>query len=578
MAGLTPPGATPQATPGPFSPLARRQYGALAWAQSRIFLNSLRTHRGGFELGARVLTGLLFFGISIGPSIGLGIGAWAAASHNSVAGMAVLLWILFLVWQLFAVFFPALAGQNPDLTLLLRFPVGLGSWIVLYLVYGIAAPSTLIGLLWTTAIGIGITVARPAEWAWTLLTLAVYALFNLLFSRALLAWIERWLAQRRTREILTGIFLLFAIAAQLLNPALHSFRHGTPMGSRKVVQVSGRIRDIQGLLPPGAATASLTGEMTHRSPDRGADRGLGRSPALAWLGFYTLLAGGLLALRLRSEMRGESFSEAPRPAAPQTRSRAAAGAWRPASALSLFSSPAAAVFEKELRYLLRSGPMLYQLAMPLVMVFVFGSTFRSDSFSGLRSHFALPIGILWAFLGLNRLACNNLGTEGQGLQFYFLSPTPLRTVLLGKNLFHFVLFLLEAAVISVLVLVRFGPPTRVVAVTTAAWLAFTIPAYFAAGNLISILLPFRMNMTRMRQDRSALGNGFVSLGAQTVLLGVGPLVFLPCAALGHPWLAAPLLLLLAGGSFFAYLRVLAGAGRLIDSRAESLTLEIAKIA
>ena len=53
---------------------------------------------------------------------------------------------------------------------------------------------------------------------------------------------------------------------------------------------------------------------------------------------------------------------------------------------------------------------------------------------------ALPLCILYAQLGFTRLFYNSLGAKGMGIQLYFLSPTPFRTVLLAKNLFILVLF------------------------------------------------------------------------------------------------------------------------------------------
>jgi len=113
---------------GFLSPLARRQYAALAWIQTRIFLNGLRTRRAAVELGARILTFFVFSAIAIGPSSGLGIGAYFGASHGLRLAPAVLLWVLFLAWQFFAALAPALAGQNPELSHLLRYPVSFGTW------------------------------------------------------------------------------------------------------------------------------------------------------------------------------------------------------------------------------------------------------------------------------------------------------------------------------------------------------------------------------------------------------------------------------------------------------------------
>jgi ABC-2 type transport system permease protein len=563
VAGVEPSPPQTTAHASLFSPLARGQYAALARVQTRMFVNSLRTRRGGVELGARILTFIIFSAVAVGPSIGLGIGAWVAVSHHRPAGVAVLLWVLMCTWQFFAALAPAIAGQNPELSHLLRYPVSFGSWILLYLIYGLAAPSTLIGLLWTTAIGIGITVARPELWLWTALTLGLFALFNLLLSRMILAWIERWLVQRRTREIVTAIFLFLALGAQALNPAFNHSHHGALYGMerQKVIRISNQLWNLQKALPPGLATNSIV-QSIHQS-------GLRAAESLAWLGLYTLSAGGLLALRLRAESRGENLSEAPR------RSARSAQKVRRRPTLD-FSGPIAAVFEKDLRYLMRSGPMLYNLAAPLVMVVLFGGTIRGGEFSGLRMEFALPIGMAWAFLGLARLICNNLGAEGDGIQFYFLSPTPLRTVILSKNLLHFTLFLFEGTLIAAIIIFRVGAPAPSVIAATIAWLVFAVPANFAVGNLLSITMPYRINMARIRRETGALGNGLLSMATQLVILLVGAAVLAPCVFLGRPWLAPPIFLVLGVISLFVYLRVLGGVDSLVQSRMDALTLEIMK--
>jgi len=553
--------------PGFLSKLALQQYAALAWVQTRIFVNSLRTRRGGFELGAKVATVLIFALLAVGPAAGLGFGAWAMTSEGHLRAVALLLWVLCLVWQVFSALAPALAGQNPELSHLLRYPVTFGSWILLYLVYGLAAPSSLIGTLWATAIGIGISVARPDLAGWAALTLAVFVLFNLLLSRMILAWIERWLAQRRTREIVTGVLLFVALGAQALNPAFYQHRGGLPFGLRQqtVEQIGDRAWHIQKELPPGLAAESIALAMEHQ--------GVRTAGPLAWLALYTLGAAALLAWRLRAESRGENLNEAPRRVAPaKARGRTQS---RPGAFID-FSGPIAAVFEKDLRYLLRSGPMLYNLAAPLVMAVVFGGSVHGGEFSRLRVEYALPVGMVWAFLGLTRLVCNNLGGEGAGLQFYFLSPTPLRTVVLGKNLLHLTLFALEAAVIATLVILRFGRPSPSILAATAAWILFAVPANFAAGNLLSVRMPYRLNLTRIRREPGALGNGLTSVLVQFSLLAAGGAVVIPCQIFGHPWAAPGIIGLMAAGSGYLYLRVLAGINEIRQSRIEALMFELAR--
>lgn len=562
MAGVEP--ASPSGHSGFLSRRAREQYAALAWVQTRIFLNSLRTRRGGFELGARAVSFVIFTAVALGPSIGLGIGAWVAASHGRYFGIAVLLWVLFGAWQGFSALAPALAGQNPELAHLLRYPVSFGSWILLYLIYGVATPSSLIGLLWTTAIAIGISIARPDLWPWVVLILAVFAFFNLLLSRTILAWIERWLAQRRTREIVTGIFLALALAAQVLNPAFHENIRGTAYRNKvhAVQRVVTRIWRAQGVFPPGLANGAIIAAMQERDVKAG--------DSLVALCLYVAGAGGLLIVRLRAESRGENLSEAPR------RSSGAKARTRPRRSLLDFSGPIAAIFEKDLRYLLRSGPMLYNLAVPMVMVVVFGGAARAGQFSGFRFTYALPLGLIWAFLGLTRLISNNLGAEGEGIQFFFLAPTPMRTVILGKNLLHFTLFLLESAVIAAIVLFRVGTPEASIAVATLAWMLFAVPANFAVGNLLSIKMPYRVNLARIRRETGALGNGLTSMAAQFSIIAVGVVVLGGSATIGHPWFAAPILLALAVISLAAYLRILSRVDTLVTARRDALALEIMK--
>lgn len=548
---------------GAFSPLARRQYSAMIWVQSRIFLNSFRRMRGGFELGARILSIAMFLLVSIGPAVGMGFGAWQAALHGRSIGIAILFWVLCLVWQFFSAFAPALAGQNPDLNHLLRFPVSFGSWMLLYLVYGIASPSTLIGLLWAVGIGIGLAVARPDLAVWSTAVLITFVLFNILLSRTILSWIERVMAQRRTREIVTGILLVLALAGQAFNPAFHQTRHGNPYGLRhRAIQLfTQRFWTVQKFLPPGVATVAVDQHLR--------ESGSGALPFAA-LVLYTVSVGALLGIRLRAESRGENLSEvrhAPaQPAAARARTQRALD----------FSGPVAAVLEKDLRYLLRSGPMLYALAAPIVMVFVFGGAFRGGSTSHFRTVYALPLGIIWAFMGLTQMVSNSFGAEGQGIQFYFLSPTPLRKIVVAKNAMHLLLFTVEALLITGIVLYRFGLPPLSVAAATLAWILFAVPMDFAAGNLLSILMPYRVNLTRMRRQEFSLGNGMLSMLAQALILGAGAAVMLPCAVLHRPWLAAPILLALAAAGLLVYAQVLSRIERLIDSHRESLIHDVAK--
>lgn len=562
MAGVNGEGRAAAARHGLASRLARQQYAALAWARWRIFVHSLRSRRGGLDFGATIMSYVIGLGVALGPSIGLGFGAWFAVSHHHPAGLATEFWVVLLIWQFLSALAPALAGQNPEMHHLLRYPISFGSWVLLYLLYGLVSPSSVIGALWCIALWVGIGVARPDLLGWAALVLSTFALFNVLLSRAILAWVERWMARRRSREILTVVFLVFALGCQLMNPAFYQHKGRLPFGVKQatLIRVADRAKELQGFFPPGYASASVA--------DAGQRERAGGAEALGALLLWTLAAGGVLIVRLRAESRGESLSEAPRRtvSVPRSSSRPRRG----------FSGPLAAVFEKDLRYLLRSGPLLYALATPPVMVFLFSSMYRQGAYSSVPRGYALPLSLVWGFLGLTRLVYNNFGAEGAGVQAYFLSPTPIRTIVLGKNAFYLMLFAIESAAIGAMILFRFGAPQPGIAIATLAWLLFALPANFAAGNLLSILMPYRTSLTRMKGESGSLGNTLLSMFIQLAVLGLGAAIFVPCAAFGKDWLATLLLLALAAVSILVYLRILGNVDRMVANHRESLTLEVMK--
>src|SRR5262249_15879794 len=160
-------------------------------------------------------------------------------------------------------------------------------------------PATLIGALWLLAIGIGITIARPFLFPWTALVLFTFAVFNILLTRTIFAWVERWLAQRRTREIF-GILLFFiTLGFQFIGPSIEQFSRKAGPGFAHNAEI---ISVVQRVLPPGLAATAIADASTEQfSP------GLLR---LAELCGYAVIFVWLLNFRLLSQYRGENLSEA----------------------------------------------------------------------------------------------------------------------------------------------------------------------------------------------------------------------------------------------------------------------------
>ena len=186
----------------------RLQLTTIAELRWRMFVNGLRTRRGKMELASRVIVTSVFalgglggFGLAIGMS-------WFFVSDGRPEFLAIPLWAVFLFWQLFPVMATAFTN-NPDSSELLRFPLTYRTYLLVRLAYGYFDPASALGSVGLLGVLIGVTVARPSLFPWTLLVLLIFALFNLVLMQMIFAWIERWLAQRRTREIFGVVFILY---------------------------------------------------------------------------------------------------------------------------------------------------------------------------------------------------------------------------------------------------------------------------------------------------------------------------------------------------------------------------------
>jgi ABC-2 type transport system permease protein len=233
--------------------------------------------------------------------------------------------------------------------------------------------------------------------------------------------------------------------------------------------------------------------------------------------------------------------------------------------------------EKELRTLMRSLPLLYAVGAPLLLAVVFSVAFLRGAGPGEHVFpMAVPIAVVYALLGFTQLFYNNLGTEGAGIQVYFLSPTPIRTVVLAKNLFLSVLFLLVALLAGVLTSLRLGVPSGATIAATAAWLLFALPCNLAAGNVFSLAMPYRINPGRIARQRGSQANALLSLLVQLAVIGVGAAVFAVCWFLQNLWLAVPVFLALAGVAVLVWMSVLGNADRMANGRRDALMATLMK--
>src|ERR1700752_4471028 len=242
-------------------PEVSTQLTAIANLRWRMFLNGLRSQRGKIELASRILISLVFVLGGFGGSIAATGFSWYFFSQNNAEYLAILLWPIFFFWQFFPVMSTAFTN-NPDSSELLRFPLTYRSYFLIRLAYGFFDPASALGSVGLLGILLGVTVARPLLFPWTLLALSAFAIFNLVLMQTVFAWLERWLAQRRTREIMGVLFILTMLSFQLIGPAIEHLGKGPPPELSRATQIA---TQVQAVLPPGLA-ANAIAEISHARP------------------------------------------------------------------------------------------------------------------------------------------------------------------------------------------------------------------------------------------------------------------------------------------------------------------------
>jgi len=544
-------------------PQVSSQLAAIAELRWRMFVNGLRSKRGKMELVSRIIVTAAFALGGLGGFTAATGFAWYFVSQGKAEYLATLFWPIFFFWQVFPVMATAFTN-NPDSGELLRFPLNYSSYFLIRLAYGFFDPASALGCLGLFGILLGVSFARPALFPWTLLVVLTFALFNLVLMQTVFAWLERWLAQRRTREIMGVLFILVMLSFQLIGPMMERFEKKPRPELSRATQI---VAQVQAVLPPGLAADAIA--QVSRSHFL-----IGVS-SLLFLTTLTAAIGALLHIRLRAQFRGENLSEAAaRPVVAQPQGLQVG--WN----LSWFSQPVAAVFEKEVRYLARSGPMLLTLVMPLFMLVIFRlgpmNPMRQSNFLSRTPDMAFPGAAAYALLVLTNLVFNSFGGDAAGVQFFYASPVHFRQIVLGKNLTHASILVANTALAWLAVSYFYGTPHLAVTVATVAGLLFAVPLNFAAGNLLSIYSPKKRDFATLGRQNVSQTTVLVSLGLQIVIVGVGVAAFAVARFYKNLWIAALLFLVLAAISIPVYVIVLRRIDGIAIQRRETLLAELCR--
>jgi ABC-2 type transport system permease protein len=571
----------------------RSQYAAVAWLRWRIFANSFRRKGGTGELIARILVWPILAGMAFGPTILAAFASWWFAANGHLDRIAWIFWADFILCQLLNIQLGQ-PGTTFDPTQLIRFPLALRSYTAVRLFFGVLSPANIIGALIAFAIALGVTVAIPGLWFASLIAALVFAATNILFSRMVFTWVDRWLSTRRAREVFTAIIFTGSLGFQYLNvtynPAYNHHKTITDPGAKlsTVATFYHRADPILHLLPPGLISSSLTAAHSGQP--------------IAYLGYvlgcalFALFFLAIFTLRMKTEFRGESLSDVANAVPKSTKksvakipitSNLAAIATAaelaphshfiaPASATgttSAHTSILAGMLGKEILFLRRNTGLFYAIIAPIVFVFLFAGKLASRS-SG--TTWIFPLAVAYSLLGITSMAYNSLGLEAAGIQFYFLAPVRFRDILFAKNLLNFALAFLEIIVVFAVLTYSAGAPPLQTVTFTILWAGATILVSTAIGNRRSLSSPKLITLGRASRQQASGLSALISMGTFLLSAALAGALLVAATFLHYDSVLIPLFAVLFAAALWFYLVSLSSLDQFALDHREHLFEELCK--
>jgi ABC-2 type transport system permease protein len=591
----------------------RAQFAAIAWLRWRIMWNSYRRKGGAGEMVGMVLLSVLFLGMVLAFVVGAGFAAYFFVAKGHLVWITWLLWGIFLLCQLLNI----QLGQPTttfDPTQLIRFPLEVKTYVGIRLFFGLLTPANVAGTLTSLAVAVGIGLAAPGLWVYALIAMAVFAATNVLFSRMIFAWVDRWLSTRRAREVFTAVIFVGSLGIQwanfTFNPAYnHNHRtHAYTVSQQRFGFVGPLIARAEPWLKPLPPELASTSLMKAKQASAAGFAGYTVAAAL-WAGLFLLV----FALRMRTEFRGENLSDAASAVArKKTSAKANTGvsplraarfgrddewvgrdpstAVAPVNAAATGANPATsefalaggarvwsvieAVIGKEILYVRRNTGILYGLVMPIFLVMIFAGKFATRSTTG--SMWVFPAAVAYTLLAICPLSYNSLGMETTGAQLYFMAPVRMRDILLAKNLMGSLMAAVEILLIFVIISYMAGVPSLETAVAAIFWAVGTLAVNMIFGNQRSITSPKKMDLQKMARRQASQVSTLIALAVLMVSGGVAAGVFFLCFWLHALWALVPIFAVFAVVGVGLYLRSLKTMDRFALDHREDLLLELCK--
>lgn len=495
------------------------QLKTILWLRWRLTRNQWQ-RAGGFgavmavivAVGAVGLGGASFIGGLLGAALGLG-----EAKPMVVMGIWLGVTVAFLFFWLIGLLSELQRSETIDLQRLMHLPVALGQMFVINYVASHLALSIILMLPAMTGLALGLTFSRgPAMLL--LLPLAWSMVFMIsAWTYCLRGWLATMMSNpRRRRAIIMGITLSFILIAQAPNFYFNVFggrkqlnppKNATPeeaQSHRAERQVKDkktftRLIAVQKFIPPLWLPYGALGLAEHRV-----------WPAL--LGTFGCVGLGVLGLRrayrgtvkfYQGETGGQAGVPATAPVLTTTAVPAKAGKHMLEIRLPGVPEQAAAVALGTFRSMLRAPEVKMAWGTAFIVTVILGASVllrSAPKFPDVAKPFVVTSAMAFSLFMLVQFLTNQFGFDRQGFRAFVLSPVDRRLILLGKNLAT--LPVGATFGLLILVVISFWLRLPVLAAIAALFqLATLLLIGSLAGNLLSILMPFRIQSGSMKPTK-----------------------------------------------------------------------------
>ncbi len=501
------------------------QLSTLLWLKWKLFRNSLRSSKAVANRVASILGMFAALAFAMAVALGLGLAAFAltspaimvhAAPNRTRAGALpsaeFIFFSIFALCYLMWATLPLSIGSNRQFEpgRLLMYPISLRKLFAIDFISEVTSLQSIFAIPAIIAMGLGAGLGSGMLGLALIATIPA-AVFGLALSKWLSISLGSLIRRRRTRgeTVLALIGVVAGLGGALvgqLAPAL--LRHA---------------ESFRGLrwTPPGAAAVALTSGLSEGAT---GDYLL----SLATLSSYTLLLIAATYWIAQRAVLGGGGKRRTGSAARLAKTETYTG-WE----LPLVSRQLSAVVEKELRYVTRNAQLRMMVLMPLILIvvrLVNTNRLSAEVTEGTRS-FATDFlaygeglmasgGVLYVFLILTGLSCNQFAFEEGGMRSLILSPVDRRTILEGKNIALTIVALLFSAALLVINHLVFRDLTpRALAFVALCFITFAA-TMSVIGNWLSMRFPKRMKFGKRLNVSGVVGLLIIPL---LILLAIPPL-------------------------------------------------------